>query len=86
MNETMTEPEIKALIIAAFEAERKREDLESIKTRSRLNILERKMDAVEALVDPNGPGPGETDGNEEMRQFSAAMDKLDAKLEAKEKQ
>ena len=79
MSETITKAEVESLIIAAFEAERKREDLESIKTRSRLNILERKMDAIEGLVDPNGPGPGETDGNEAMRQFSDAMDKVEAK-------
>ena len=75
----MTPAEVESLIISAFEAERQRENSDIINLKERVNILERKMDAIEGLVDPNGPGPGETDGNEAMRQFSDAMDKVEAK-------
>ena len=46
MNDTITEPEVKALIFAEFEAERKRENLGIIELRSRLNIVERKLGIV----------------------------------------
>ena len=46
MNETMTPAQVESLIIAAFEAERKRENLAIIELRSRLNIVERKLGIV----------------------------------------
>ena len=46
MNETMTKAQVESLIIAAFEAERKRENLDIINLKARVNILERKMGAL----------------------------------------
>ena len=46
MNETMTKAEVESLIISAFEAERKRENLDIINLKARVNILERKMGAI----------------------------------------
>ena len=46
MSETMTPAQVESLIIAAFEAERKRENLDIINLKARVNILERKMGAL----------------------------------------
>ena len=50
MSETMTKSEVESLLIAAFEAERKKENLDIINLKSRVNILERKIVALEENV------------------------------------